>query len=1156
MPTGDSNSAFQTSDATIGRDSAWDSVPRLIAAVGELANRLETLHEQHRLHLRISHQTATRNEHGQLQLPPPRATETFGGDLADEELCPFALRTPSPITIPTQFAGAARALHEARISLPPEAIDIYQLTTLLCRLLTGESISSYLRSPRTKSQVPREVQEVIERGLRCGENQAFHNLTEFAEALARTGASMEKEPQSTSGASMADTAPSVFSQKPEGDTSLLIPSRRESVPREPGIPFQRLGHYEIQERIGQGGMGQVYKGYEPTLDRTVAIKVLPAELSRSENFVRRFYAEATAAAKLLHPHIIQIYFIGEDQGHHYFAMQYVQGESLADVLATQGKLDLTEALSVMQQALLGLAAAHKVGLIHRDIKPGNLLLDARSRKVYLADFGLVKSLDEANGLTATGTIMGTVDYISPEQGRGLPVDARTDLYSLGVVLYRMLTGRLPFEADNATSMIFQHAYETPPPLRCLVKDLPEAYSRIVDRLLAKEPQDRYPSAEAVLDDLKAAPLRLSPAQGVAVSQEDKSSSPPLPSRPQSRFQLGTTQLIAVPDFGASPALPNNLDAVAPTGWWPRLQNRFLDYVSKQAPELYNQMQSTEQQVDRAVAVYERRERKLRELAHEAQSVSDGLTQQLKEWKQAAQQRESFSSNAESGPDASCQPHDNQAAMAELAVQIAQQREQSDEILRQLHQVEAKRVQLVLQRDLLKARLKVAHARLEVAGGKPDTRRRGWASFLSWLTQRPPKAVILGSLGAALLVMFLVLFSQKPIEDKVREVLSSPPPSAITNSINMSLVLIPQGEFLMGATAQQRAEASRIDGSFPLQYSADEEPQHLVRITKPFYMSQHEVTREQFAAFVKDSGYKTEAEMQNEAAKDTPGSAPIETWRTPEFPQEDNHPVVCITWNDAVRFCQWLSEKEGVTCRLPTEAEWEYACRAGATTHYQNGDDPEKVAELGNVADKTLTEEKKLNSVLPNKSENVRSENVRSMAIASSDGYAYTAPVGRYRPNAFGLYDMHGNVVEWCSDWFGENYYRASPKADPQGPRAGVFRCFRGGHWFSTPGFCRMADRSRYPPNHIANRFGIRVVQELPAGKPLPELDHAKPGSTKWNNQSGLSQTESPTQNALCNPGALECDAFGVKTRERQESCQHHNLPIALAAAFRRPSIRS
>ncbi len=141
--------------------------------------------------------------------------------------------------------------------------------------------------------------------------------------------------------------------------------------------------------------------------------------------------------------------------------------------------------------------------------------------------------------------------------------------------------------------------------------------------------------------------------------------------------------------------------------------------------------------------------------------------------------------------------------------------------------------------------------------------------------------------------------------------------------------------------------------------------------------------------------------------------------------------------------------------------------------------------MGNVADKTLSEENKLNSVLPNKSENVRSENVRSMAIANSDGYAYTAPVGRYRPNAFGLYDMHGNAVEWCSDWFGENYYRASPQDDPQGPRSGMFRCFRGGHWFSTPGFCRMADRSRYPPNHIANRFGLRVVRELDASGSLP-----------------------------------------------------------------------
>ena len=270
------------------------------------------------------------------------------------------------------------------------------------------------------------------------------------------------------------------------------------------LPFSRLGHYEIVARIGHGGMGDVYRGYERALDREVAIKVLPAELARSDDFVRRFRAEATAAAKLIHPNIIQMFFFGEDAGHHFFGMQYVEGESLADLLARQKKLPVTETLAIVEQALAGLAAAHSQGMVHRDIKPGNILLDSRNRRALLADFGLVKSLeDSVTGHTATGVVMGTVDYISPEQGRGQAVDGRSDLYSMGVLLYHLLAGRLPFEADNPTALIFQHVYEPPPPLAKTAPHVPAPLATMIEKLLAKSPDDRYQTAEEVLIDLRA-----------------------------------------------------------------------------------------------------------------------------------------------------------------------------------------------------------------------------------------------------------------------------------------------------------------------------------------------------------------------------------------------------------------------------------------------------------------------------------------------------------------------------------------------------------------------------------------------------------------------------------------------------------------------------
>src|ERR1700676_875143 len=269
-----------------------------------------------------------------------------------------------------------------------------------------------------------------------------------------------------------------------------------------GLPFERLGHYRILKRIGRGGMGDVYLGYEDDLKRQVAIKVLPAELTRSEDFVRRFYAEATAVARLEHPNIVPIYFIGQDAGFHFFAMQYVEGESLDRLLTRRGRLGVDETLAILEQCLAGLGAAHRSGLVHRDVKPGNVLLEAESGRALVADFGLVKVANAESGVTATGAVMGTVDYIPPEQARGQEVDGRSDLYSVGVMAYRMLSGRLPFEAATPTAMLFQHAYETPKPLGEAAPDVPEALAALVEKLMAKDPAARYQSSAEGLGDIR------------------------------------------------------------------------------------------------------------------------------------------------------------------------------------------------------------------------------------------------------------------------------------------------------------------------------------------------------------------------------------------------------------------------------------------------------------------------------------------------------------------------------------------------------------------------------------------------------------------------------------------------------------------------------
>ena len=293
---------------------------------------------------------------------------------------------------------------------------------------------------------------------------------------------------------------------------------------------------------------------------------------------------------------------------------------------------------------------------------------------------------------------------------------------------------------------------------------------------------------------------------------------------------------------------------------------------------------------------------------------------------------------------------------------------------------------------------------------------------------------------------------------------------ITNSIGMKLTLVPSGEFMMGSdesAEETTAFFNKYHGTHCVTADnfKDEHPQHRVRITKPFYLGTYHVTRGQFRQFVKDSGYMTDAERDRgafgwNAEKKVFNFNKDYSWRNTGFEQTDEHPVVNVSWNDAVAFCRWLSKKEGKTYRLPTEAEWEYACRAGTTTRYCSGDDPETLAKVGNVADAVAK------AKFPD----------WKWAIRASDGYVYTAPVGKFKPNAFALYDMHGNAWQWCADWYGEDYYGKSPADDPTGPDTGAVRGLRGGSWAVWPEYSRSADRLGITPDYRHYITGFRVAR--------------------------------------------------------------------------------
>jgi formylglycine-generating enzyme required for sulfatase activity len=278
---------------------------------------------------------------------------------------------------------------------------------------------------------------------------------------------------------------------------------------------------------------------------------------------------------------------------------------------------------------------------------------------------------------------------------------------------------------------------------------------------------------------------------------------------------------------------------------------------------------------------------------------------------------------------------------------------------------------------------------------------------------------------------------------------------LTNKLGMKLVLIPPGEFLMGSTPATIKRA--LDDATEQRIGADrhkiptEAPQHRVVLTKPFRLSSTEITVGRFRRFVESAGYATETERLgggNTHRRTGPTEYvydPALRYDAPGYPVTDFSPVTQITWNDAVAFCRWLGQTENVVYRLPTEAEWEFACRAGTTTEYSCGDDLDVLHEYAWYANTSKDQ---------------------------------AAPVGTKRPNPFGLFDIHGNTREWCADWYDAKWYRNSPTEDPVGPATGESRVLRGGKWLNKPAYLRSAYRFDYWPTYRSRYFGFRVVCEL------------------------------------------------------------------------------
>jgi formylglycine-generating enzyme required for sulfatase activity/tRNA A-37 threonylcarbamoyl transferase component Bud32 len=602
-----------------------------------------------------------------------------------------------------------------------------------------------------------------------------------------------------------------------------------------------LGPYLLLQRLGNGGMGEVFKARHQLLNRIVALKITRKELLTDPTNERRFLREIQATAKLDHPNIVAVHDASRIGETHFFAMEYIDGADLAQLVKKQGPLPVAKACEYIRQAALGLQHAFEQGLVHRDIKPSNLLVTADGSQVKILDLGVARFHDaEGSDLTATGSVVGTPDYLAPEQAtNSRSADIRADIYSLGCTLYHLLTGHPPFADGSGLEKVLKHLHDSPPPIRNARGDIPPELAIVIDKMLEKKPADRFqqPSeaAAALAPFCRTEPIApVAPAPAPAPA---KASSPEAPRAPKRRrLLMGSSALLLVVGVAL--------------GYW-----------------------------------------------------------------------QPWGAEVNAGP-------------------------------------------------------------------------------------KPP----------------------------------------FTNSIGMEFVWIPAGSFEMGSPP---LEEGRHD---------DEGPDHNVTITRPLYLASKETTVRQFRTFIDSSHSRTEAEQNNEGAlewdfdKREWALKPGCRWNNPGGLYDGDHPVVCVSRYDAEVFCHWLSNKEHRTYRLPTEAEWEYACRAGSTTAYTFG-----------------------TAVYPDKARFA----IRPTGGPRTDARPHLRweKVGTFPPNAWGLCDMHGNVWEWCADFYSPNAYQGSTSIDPAGPKHSDKFVARGGSWQNGAAECRSAARLPVDPGTRRNDIGFRVLLE-------------------------------------------------------------------------------
>jgi serine/threonine-protein kinase len=706
-----------------------------------------------------------------------------------------------------------------------------------------------------------------------------------------------------------------------------------------------LGNYLLLEKIGQGGMGAVYKAEHRRMHRIVAIKMLPSAMIKDQAAIARFEREVTAAAKLNHPNIVTAFDADNAGGVHLLIMEYVEGSDLSALVKKNGPLSVDQSVNCILQAARGLEFAHKKGVVHRDIKPANLLLDSEGT-VKILDMGLarIESVGDAApqaDLTNTGHVMGTVDYMSPEQALDTKTaDGRADIYSLGCTLFYLLTGTGMYMGDTVVKKILAHREQPIPSIRGFRPEVPEQVDVVFSKMVAKNVDDRYQTMSEVIADLEA-----------CATHQDR------PAGTQQPFGSST-------DAGLTDFL-KEIAVAAPKS-----------VLAKRPPAL----------------LFDKNKKQLLLIGS---GVFGVLVLALVVWSPSG--------------DRSVQTADDKKPNAKAA-------------------------------DV----------------------KQAWQG---WSADAPPPAIAPFDAEQA-----------KKHQYEWADYLNLPVEH--TNSIGMQFILIPPGEFMMGGTGAEIEDALKfINDKYWQECIRSEAPQHKVILTQPIYLGVHEVRQKDYEAMM--GGNPSSFAKTGREAEYVEKVAGLDT---------STHPVEGVSWNDAADFCARLSQKEGLRpfydrasetvttlegtgYRLPTEAEWEFACRAGTTTKFWSGD---------------------------------KDEDLLRVAWFKTNSGDRMHAAGELKSNPLGLFDTHGNVYEWVDDWWEPAQYAQfseKPALNPKGASSGSRRVITGGNCYNPAAVCRSSFRDAHDPS-VGNRsIGFRVALMVDAVKQAGRTKSATtlndPAFQKW-----------------------------------------------------------